>query len=800
MWMHDLRLAFRALLRRPGFSATIAITLAVGVGFTTSLFGVYKAVFLDPLDLPDSEEVVVVMGIGAFGCCGPASGPDYLDFIERQRSFDGMAALRPGQFNLTGLERAERVYGTRTTASAFDLLEVPPLHGRPLIESDQDGAPVVVLAHQLWLRLFDGDEAAIGETLEIDGMAHEVVGVMPEGFDIPSPWGTLTRHELYTAVSNAIFDTPRANHGYPVIARISDDVTLEMAQEDMSRIARELEEEYPESNTGWGSLVQTAHEWRYGDAGVQFRTLLAAAVLVLIIACANVAGLLLARAAGREGELAVRTALGASRRALVRLLFAESVVLSAFAAIGGIAVAYLAVDRLRALLPPTVPRVDQIGVDGSVLLFAVIASVATSFVFGVLPALLASRTDVAAGVKESGYSTLAPRKERMRDAFIVLQIGVGLVLLNAAAVLVGSYANVRGLDQGFSTDGVMTMALGANGPEYEGWDARVRFYENVLAEASEVPGVRDAGFVSKLPLSGGTNGNVQIADHPPRANQSEGPLVEVSGVLGDYFPAMGIPLVRGRYLEADDSIAGAVGVLINEQMAESVWPGEDPIGKQFGFNSNPPWVTVVGVVGTVRQWGIEEEPLNEAYFPLSQGWSGAGYVIVSSDAEPAVVAQGVRDAVAAVDPTQPTAGVRTMAERVDRAMSQRRFYTTLVGVFAIAALFLAAAGIYGTVSYFVSHRVRELGIRMALGAAGSGIVSLVLRRGVRLAFWGIVLGLAGVFGSTRVIESFVYGVDAAEVVTVLLGAIALGASAVGASVLPAFRAVRVSPVVALRSE
>lgn len=800
MWRSELRLAVRSLRRRPGFSLTIAVTLAIGVGFTTALFGVYSAVFLEPLDLPDSEEIVVVMGVGSFGCCGPASALDYLDFVDRERSFDGMALLNPTFFNLTGLEQAERVYGTRTTGSAFDLLDVPPLLGRPILAGDEDGARVTVLSHQLWLRLFGGRDDALGGTLEIDGEAYEVVGVMPAGFDIPSPWGSLRRHELFLPISNRIFEGSRASHGYPVIARLSDGVTVASAQDDMDRVARELEAEYPETNTDWGAWVETAHEYRYGDSGSQFRTLLAAAALVLLIGCANVAGLLLARAAGREGELAVRTAIGASRRALTRLLFAESLVLSAAAAVGGVGVAYLAVEGLRSLLPPTVPRVDQIAVDGQVLLFAVGISVGTAILFGIVPALFASRTDVAARVRENGYSTLAPGRERLRDAFIVLQISVGLVLVNAAAALVGSYANVRGQDHGFSTEGVVTMALSANGPEYADRASILRFYEEVLAEVASVPGARDVGFVSKLPLAGGSNGSIQRADEPPRANSNEGPLAEVSSVHGDYFAAMGIPLVRGRFLEPGDSIEGAVGVLINERMAESVWPGEDPIGQQFGFDSNPPWLTVVGVVGTVRQWGIEQEALNEVYYPFSRGRSGSGYIIAATDADPAEIVGDVRAAVARVDPTQPPASIQTMAARVDRALAQRRFYTTLIGIFAAAALGLATAGIYGTVTYFVSRRVRELGIRMALGAGGSGIVGLVLRRGIRLAVWGVGFGLIGVMASTRVVESMVYGVGAAEVATVLLGALALAGAAIGASVLPAARAARVSPVVALRSE
>ncbi len=742
----------------------------------------------------------MVMTTGTFGCCGPASGPEYHDWVARERSFDGMAALNPLNVTLTGLQEPERLYATHVTAGAFDLLGVDPARGRALSEDDQIAGDVVVLGHELWLRVFDGRPDAVGASLEIDGSPVTVVGVMPEDFDVPSPWLGTRRHQLYLPMPPAMLQGDRASRSYPVIARLSEGVTLEAAQGDMERVMRELADEYPRTNAERGVRVATVHEYLYGSVGDQLLLILAAAGLVLLIACANVGGLQLARAAGRETELSVRAALGASRRAVMRLLFSESLLLALAGGALGVGVAYVSLDALRSLLPPTMPRIDDVQMDGAALAFALGASVVTALAFGVLPALLASRAELAAGVREGGYGTLAPKKERMRDAFIVGQIALGLVLANGAALLVRSYAELRGQEYGFDTEGIITMSLNPQGARYEEWGARERYVEAVTESVAEVGGVSAVGMVSRLPLAGGSNGNVQVEGWEPRSSLAEGPLVEVTSVVGDYFEAMGIPLLQGRGLVPDDSIADAVGVVVNQAMADEVWPGESPLGKRFGFGTPPPWLTVVGVVGNVRQWGPEQEALAQVYLPYRRGWTSSGYLTVRISGDASRIVPGLRRAVLSVDPTQPPSDIRGMDERLAATLAQRRFYTTLIALFAAAALFLASAGVYGTVSYFVARRTRELGIRMALGAGGRGIMGMVVRRGARLAFWGVTLGLVGVWATTAVAELLVYGVAAVDPVSLGVGALALVAVAVGASALPAARALRVRPSVALRAE
>ena len=801
-WMNDIRLAARALRRRPGFSLTVLVTLALGVGATTALFGVFRSVFLEPLPLPESDRLVIVMEQGSLGCCAPASGPDYLDWVQRNRSYSAMALLNQSVFTLTGLTEPERISGTYVTASAFELLGVSPAMGRVLVPDDEKAPGVAVVSWALWRNQLGARPDVLNSTVELNGTPYTVVGVMPEGFDVPSPWARFGTHRIYLPFqAERIASGYRGSYGWPVIARLARGQTRESAQADMDRIMRELAEEYPQTNADRSAKVFTVHEYLFGAVGGQLGMILGAAALVLLIACGNVAGLLLARAAGRETELAVRAALGASRRAMVRLLFSEALVLAALGGLLGIGVSYLATDGLKAVLPPTIPRIDAIHVDGPALAFALGASAFTALVFGMIPSLLAARSSLAANVKEGGYATLAPAKERLRNAFIVGQIALALVLANGAALLVRSYAALRGEEFGFRPEGVITMSLDPTGPRYQENQASVAYFDEVRERVANLPGVTSVGTVSRLPLFGGSNSYVWVEGTPPRQNSGEGPLVEVTSVTGDYFATMDIPLRRGRFLEPEDSLAAATNVVINQRFADIAWPGQDPLGKRFSFDDDPPdWITVVGVVGDIRQWGPEQPAQAQLYAPYTRGWSGSQYLAVRASGDLGALVPRIREAALALDPAQPPSDVRMMQDRVERTFAQRRFYTTLIALFALAALFLAAAGVYGTVSYFVARRTRELGIRMALGAASSGIMGLVVRRGVRLAIWGVAIGLVGVLASTKLLQGMVYGIHAVDPLTMAAGAMALALVAVAASAIPAARAMRVPPVMALRSE
>lgn len=800
-WMKDFRLAWRMLVRRPGFALTVLVTLALGIGATTALFGVFHTVFLEPLPLPKSGEITFVMEAGGFGCCGPASGPDYTDWVARRRAFSGMGIIRPASVTLTGAGEARRVYATAASASTFRLLGVAPLLGRTFTPEDQMNGGVVVLSYGLWQRRFGGRRDVLGTTLEIDQSPYTIIGVMPRGFDVPSPWLGTQHHQLFTPFRDKWLKGERGSHSYPVLARLAPGATVASAQADMDRIMRELAKEYPQTNGNRSARVFTAHEYMFGSVGRELGLILGAAGLVLLIACGNVAGLQLARAAGRETEMAVRSALGASRAALTRLLFTESLLLAALGGLAGIGVSFAAVDGLRAVLPPTIPRIADARVDGWALLFGLGASALTALLFGMVPSILASRGDLATGLREGGSGALAPRKERMRDYFIIGQIALGLVLANGAALLVRSYVRLRDQASGFDAEGVLTVSVDPSGPRYQHWTAISTYYDQVLAKVGALPGVRKVGTISRLPLYGGSNGNVLIEGRPPRTKSDEGPLVEVTSIDGDYFAAMGIHLLEGRTLLPGDSATGDVGVVINHHFAEEAWPGENPLGKRFSFSDNPPhWNTVVGVVDDVRQWGVEQPPVSQAYWPLTRGWTSSAYVVARTTGDPTALGPSVRRAILSVDPSQAPSAMHAMTTLVDRRYAQRRFYTTLIGLFAVAAMLLAAAGIYGTVSYYVARRSRELGIRMALGAGARGIVGLVLRRSVRLAAWGVALGLVGVWASTSLVAKLLYGIGPLDPVTLAAGCVVLAAVAVMAAAFPALRAVRVPAMVTLRSE
>lgn len=796
-WISELRLALRTLAKRPAFALVAVLTISVGIGATTALFGVFQAAFLDPLPFPRSNRLVAVME--TFGadhrCCSPASGPDYLRWRDHTRAFSGIAAVYPTEFALTGLGEAERVNGMYATASAFHLLGVQPLLGRALAPEDQIAPGAVVLSYGFWQRRFGRQRDVLGRPIELNGKPYTVVGVMPKGFDVSTPWTVTGREQFYVAFPN---DYLRRWRGYslPVIARLADGATEATAQSDINRLARAG----AVTNAQRPVKVLSLHDYMYGDVGREFGMILAAGIVVLLVACGNLAGLELARAAGRETELAVRAALGAGRRAITRTLLAESLLVAAVGGALGIALSFAAMAALKALLPATTPRIADARIDAVTLTFALGATLMTAFTVGMFPAVLAARRGLAAIVRSASYGGRTPASERVRNAFVVGQMALGLVLVNGGAVLVRSYTALRDQSYGFDAKHVLTMALKPAGPAYRNDAAYADYYDRVLAGVRSLRGVERAGTISCLPLFCGGTGTVWVEGQAPPTGSNAGPRVALASVAGDYFRTMHIPLIEGRRLLPRDSVSAATGVVINEAFAKEAWPGQDPIGRRFSYSARPPdWLTVVGVVGDVREQGAAHPPSPQAYAPLTQGWTMAAYLTVRTAGDPTAQVPAVRRAVLAVDPTQPPSDIETMRDRVDRTFGQRRFYTVLIGLFALAALFLAAAGVYGTVSYAVTERARELGVRAALGASRANLVGPVLRRGVRAAVWGMAIGLAGVWATTRVLSVLVYDIKAVDPLTLVGGGATLVLTAVAASALPAVKAARTPPVVALKA-
>jgi putative ABC transport system permease protein len=714
-----------------------------------------------------------------------------------------MGAFSGLNVNLTGGEEPIRIRAAQVTSSVFDVLDIPPASGRTFLpEEDLSGWRIVVLSHQLWKDRFEGDPAIVGKAIQIDGGGYTVVGVMPEGFEHPTPWGLTDPFLAWIPIRDDPWRASRNSYSYQVIARLRDGVTLEQGQDDLNRIGAILEEEFPDTNENDRAWVLPLHAVLYGEAGSTILLVLLAAGAVLLIACGNIAGFLLARAAHRRTEMAIRTALGAGRGRIVRQLLTESLLLALAGGGAAVVLAHWSMGGLKALIPPTLPRTGDIKLDGGVLLFALSLSLATGVVFGLAPALSASKTRLTEALKEGGRSVGAGKKRlKNQHAFVVAQIALSLCLANAGLLLIQSYSSLRETEQGFNEEHTLTMGISLGGEQYDEPDERELFLDQLHARLAAIPGVRSAGFTSKLPLRGGTNGPTvteqQFTDDPT----AQGTLTEVSSIRGDYFASLGIPLLLGRELEEEDSDTVVTRVVINEAAAARFWPNEDPLGKRFGFEGeNPKWMTVVGVVGNVRQWGPGSRPVPEVYWDYLQNPRTRIFITLNAEGDPRSLIRPARAAVLGVDPDQPVSEIQTMGELLDDNLSGREFYTLLVGAFSVLAVFLAGAGIYGLLSYFVVQRTHELGIRLALGAARPRLIRLVLWRAIRIVFWGLAVGSLGVWVTTRVISGLLFGVEPLDPPTLLGGAAALIFVGLAAALLPSLRGTRLSPATALRSE
>ncbi len=800
----DIRYSIRTLIRTPGVTVLTVLILAMGIGANTAIFSVFKAVFLEPLPLPQSEELAFVWNRNIRrGGSGPACFPDFLDWRAQNNTFEAMGAFGGTYLNLTEGDEPVRIRGAHATASVFDVLGVQPALGRTFLpEEDLSGIPVVLLSHALWTERFGARPDLVGSSIRINGAPHTVIGIMPEGFVHPTPWGFNDLYQAWIPLRDDPWVQRRSSYSYQVIARLREDVTIETAQADLDQVATRLEEEYPTTNVDQRAWVVPLHDLLFGQAGFQIFLLLAAAGAVLLIACGNIASFQLARAASRRTEMAIRTSLGASRGRVMRQLFTESTLL---ALAGGVAAVFLAnwsLGILKALIPPTIPRTGAIRLDTDVLLFATLVSLATGVLFGLAPALAASRARLTEVLKE-GHLTVKRGWGGLRtqNMFVVAQFGLGLVLANTGLLLIQSYATLSDVDQGFDQDHTLTMALSLDGERYDVPQERQAFYNDLVPRLEAIPGVRSAAAASKLPLQGGTNGPSITEERYAQDPNQDGTLTERTVVVGDYFQSMGIPLLAGRALLPEDADSVNTGVVINEAAARRFWPDDDPLGKRFGFGGNPPnWLTVVGVVGDVRQWGAEYAARPEVYGDYGLNSRTRMLLIISTEGDPAALIGPAREAVLSVDPQQPVSEIQTMAQVLAAQLSGREFYTFLIGLFSVLALVLAAAGIYGVISYFVVRRTHELGIRLALGAGHSGVIGLVVRHALWIVGFGLLLGIGGIFVSSRIIGSLLYHIRPLDIPTILYGVGFLIVVGVVASLVPAFRTTRISLVTALRIE
>jgi putative ABC transport system permease protein len=802
--MNALRYTFRRLAHSPGFTAVVILTLALGIGANSAIFSVVNGVLIEPLPFEDPDRLVQIgheyrkMKVDA-----PVDVPGYFDYTAQNTVFSSTALVTGWNANLTGGGgEPERLIGSRITASYFPTYGVEPQRGRGFRPDEENLGQhrVVVISDGLWRRRFGESPAITDTTITLNNESYQVVGVMRPDFRITTAvdvWSPLA----FTPEQR----TARFNEYLGMVARLRPGVTLEQARADMSRIAagvRRQEMDSTATEDDWTLSVTPLRDGLFGDVRPALLILLGAVGFVLLIACANVANLLLARAAGRERELAIRTALGAGRARLVRELLVESIVLALLGGAGGVLLAIWATDILVALQPPNLPRIQEIGVDARVLGFTFAISLVTGIIFGLFPALQASRPDLN-GVMKEGARAASPAFGRagIRRVLVAAEVALALVLLVGAGLMVRSFSRVQAVNPGFTPEGALAVQMSLPASRYADEAQQRSFQQRVLQEVRAIPGVQAAGFISNIPMSG----SISTGSFEVEGWQGATPTDYAHGDLriasDGYFETLRIPLLQGRFFDARDVVGSAPVAIVDEALVRKHWPNENPIGKRVGRESGDTvaWRTVIGVVGHVQQLGVADVRRTQLYFPMGQATFGGLSLIVRGGGAAADIAAPVREAIRRVDPDQPVYNIRPMTDHVAASQAGARFSALLLSLFAGLAGLLAAIGIYGVMSYAVAQRTHEMGIRMALGAERNAVLGLVLRQGMVIAAIGIVVGLAGAFALTRVIEQQLYGVSPSDPLTYALVALGLGAVALFSTYLPAVRATRVDPTTALRS-
>jgi putative ABC transport system permease protein len=805
----DFRYALRQLRKNPGFTAVAVLTLALGLGANTAIFSVIDAVLLRPLPFHAPSRLVVVKPTepGRRDDIG-VSYPTFLDWRTRNHVFDGLSVFREDDFTLTGQGEPAHLTGAVVSANMFSLLGVPPVIGRDFVpEEDQPigtGVPII-LSHSLWQDRFGSDPRIVSQSLTLDGQTFAVVGVMPSGFQFPVQ---RTPVEFWTTIAlDAEGPTPMTSQrgaGYlDVIARLKPQVTIETAQAEMTGIQDGLNRQYPENRPKGISLVLEG-DAVVGDMRRGLFILLGAVGLVLLIACANLSNLLLARATTRHKEISVRTALGATRWMIVRQLLAESALLATAGAAAGLGLAAWGIKLLMALAPGDLPRITESGINLQVLIFTALVAVLTSVLFGLVPALQAAKPELAASLKEGGRSgTETQTRSRLRSALIITETALAMILLVGSGLLLRSFLDLGRVDPGFAKDHVITFGLDL--PDRYGHPQRVAFYRSLLEQVRTTPGVRSASAAFPLPLSAdGVKTTLEVEGRPMK--HSEYPVTTFHIIDRDYFRTLGIPLLSGRAFNAQDDVVGAIPVvIISQKLARQIFPGEDPIGRRIRPNissgpSDAPMRVVVGVVGDVKAEGMGAPSIPESYVSYAQLPFAPMSVVVRTEIAPASMVPTLTSEVQSLDSALPLLHVKTLDEYVDDSIVGTRFETFLLGTFGVLAFVLTAVGLYGVISYTVVQRTREMGIRIALGADRTAILGMVIKNGALLVCTGALLGLAAAFLLTRLMASLLFGVGPTDPLTFLCVPIALITVALFASYIPARRAAKTDPMVALRYE
>jgi len=812
----DLKYALRILLKSPFISAVAVLTLALGIGANTAIFSVLNAVVLRPLPYADPDRLVMIWETAPGNDKRSSAPGNFNDWRAQNRSFSDMAATFYGNFNLTGTGEPERVNGSTVTSNLMSTLGVSAQLGRTFQPDDDEHQDrrVALISDGLWLRRFGGDKQIVGKTITVDDLAYTVVGVMKPGFKFPVQSDLWVLGRDHSAVSMSFFSQfpdndwshERDAHFINVVARLKPDATLAQAQSDMAGIAGRLEHDFPQTNSGLGSNVVSLHNQIVGNVKTLIAILFGAVALVLLIACTNVASLLLARATQRDREFAIRRAVGANRWRLIRQLLTESVLLSLVGGVAGLGLSVWAVDLFIKLSPGDIPRLDEASVDVRLLGFTFAVSMLTGIAFGLWPALQATTGSLNQSLKEAGAkASEGKQRRRARNVLIVTELALAQVLLVGAGLLIMSYLRVSEVNPGFNADHVLSAKVAPATNKYTDAKTRAQFYTQALEQLEHLPGVKSVGMVMSLPLSGASMNRGFKAEGRPEPKPDENVSMDYQIVSRDYFSTLEIPIVRGRGFTEEDNATASRVMVISQSMAQRYWPNEDPVGKRIAIGESSKetsWRAIIGVVGDVRHASLTDPPVPTAFIDYRQdveSWSRMAFVI-KTQADPATLTSSVRSGLMAVDSEQPIYAIQPMEKLLNEAVAPRKFVMSLIGSLAAVALVLAMIGIYSVISFSVNERTREIGIRMALGAKNHEVMTMVLGQGMRVACLGIAVGLAIAYGLTRLLRTLLFEVSATDPKTFVLVAFTLGVVALLACYLPARRATTVDPLIALKDE
>jgi putative ABC transport system permease protein len=824
----DLKYAFRQLRKSPGFTATAVLMLAFGIGATTAIFSIVEGVLLRPLPFPDPDRLVVLADhlegadVGGNGEAG-VTVPDIRAYGRDTHSFVNLGGYQYAGFEFSGNGDPAQVNAARMSGGVLPALGVAPLLGRVFTQQEDDQRQtVVVLSYSTWQSRFHGDPKILGTKILLDRKPYIVIGVMPRNFEFPLTSGHLNRIELWVPISfrpDELVPAAGANWSYQMVGRLKSGVTPSQAQSDAERVAQDIMRGYPSfmASLHISSVVRPLQEETIEQARPLVRTLFFAVAIVLLIACANLAGLLLVRAIRRQREAAVRLALGARAAALLRQAILESLILSVLGGLLGIVLAAVALSVGKNLLPESLPRISEISLNWVVVSFALLLAVVTGFVCGLVPAFAALRTNVNETLKEGGRGGSAGGGHaRLRSALVVAEIAIALILLTASGLLLRSFEKMRSVDLGFQPDHIATAAYSLPLKQYATQSSVDTFNKELLLRLRQAPGVQAVGFTTFLPASGNNNNQAFVAEgYVPKKGENMS-LATVASVMGDYFSAMKIPLLRGRFLTEADTADSQLAVVVNRKLAQKYWPNQSPIGKRLRIGTpemQTPWLTIVGEIADVKL-GAPDDPTKEQYYlsvdqsekavgslasPTDLQGNG-GYIALRSGLPPEQMENVLRATSRSIDPQLALTQVQTMVQNVSDTEAPRRFNTAIITAFAMAAVLLAVLGIYSVIAFSVASRVQEMAIRMALGSQRAGIIQMVLISGAKLAAVGCVIGLVGAAAASGLLRSFLFGVSPFDPIVLIVAAIAVLLLAVAASALPALRAASIDPMQALRGE